>query len=337
MSTQTSDAPIPGTEQDDANLRLNRRRLLLTGSAVAATPAIGSQMVQPAAAQTPPQRFAYPTDRETKNAARALALEVAADRKGRHHRRRPSTRCMDVLRQPRWGLSTGQKLVARAWVDPAFKDLLVSDTMAAVAQFGFPKVWRRRGRAYARCRQHARGSQPHHLHPCAPAIPGRCWACRPTGTRTPRSGRGRRASRARFSRSSASTSTRRRRSGPGIRARPDPLVRGAGTAGRHRRHERGGPRQARHRRGHDGCRACVNNTTPPASSANSAYRVRRSPHAQSRFEHFAVTSMMAAADHPPRADGALQFSREWERTAFAVALALSRDGHFRNGRISASA
>ena len=49
---------------------------------------------------------------------------------------------------------------------------------------------------------------------------------------------------------------------------------------------------------------------------------------QSRFEHFAVTSMMAAADHPPRADGALQFSREWERTAFAVALALSRDGHF---------
>ena len=29
---------------------------------------------------------------------------------------------------------------------------------------------------------------------------------------------------------------------------------------------------------------------------------------QSRFEHFAVTSMMAATDHPPRADGALQFT-----------------------------
>jgi Nitrile hydratase beta subunit len=49
---------------------------------------------------------------------------------------------------------------------------------------------------------------------------------------------------------------------------------------------------------------------------------------QSRFEHFAVTSMMGASDRPPRADGALQFSREWERTAFGVALALSRDGHF---------
>jgi nitrile hydratase accessory protein len=49
---------------------------------------------------------------------------------------------------------------------------------------------------------------------------------------------------------------------------------------------------------------------------------------QSRFEHFAVTSMMTASDRPPRFDGALQFSREWERTAFGVALALSRDGHF---------
>ena len=49
---------------------------------------------------------------------------------------------------------------------------------------------------------------------------------------------------------------------------------------------------------------------------------------QSRFEHFAVTSMMGAPDRPPRADGALAFAHEWERTAFGVALALSRDGHF---------
>jgi nitrile hydratase accessory protein len=49
---------------------------------------------------------------------------------------------------------------------------------------------------------------------------------------------------------------------------------------------------------------------------------------QSRFEHFAVTSMIGDPDRPPRADGALQFTREWERTAFGVALALSRDGHF---------
>jgi nitrile hydratase accessory protein len=49
---------------------------------------------------------------------------------------------------------------------------------------------------------------------------------------------------------------------------------------------------------------------------------------QSRFEHFAVTSMMSASDRPPRTEGALQFAHEWERTAFGVALALSRDGHF---------
>jgi nitrile hydratase accessory protein len=49
---------------------------------------------------------------------------------------------------------------------------------------------------------------------------------------------------------------------------------------------------------------------------------------QSKFEHFAVTSMMGSPDRPPRADGALQFTQEWERTAFGVALALSRDGHF---------
>ena len=49
---------------------------------------------------------------------------------------------------------------------------------------------------------------------------------------------------------------------------------------------------------------------------------------QSQFEHFAVTSMMGSPDRPPRADGALKFSHPWERTAFGVALALSRDGHF---------
>jgi nitrile hydratase accessory protein len=49
---------------------------------------------------------------------------------------------------------------------------------------------------------------------------------------------------------------------------------------------------------------------------------------QSQFEYFAVTSMMGAPDRPPREDGTLKFSCEWERTAFGVALALSRDGLF---------
>ncbi|WP_207456305.1 nitrile hydratase accessory protein [Azospirillum sp. SYSU D00513] len=47
-----------------------------------------------------------------------------------------------------------------------------------------------------------------------------------------------------------------------------------------------------------------------------------------RFEQSAVTSMMGAGDHPPRANGTLCFASDWERAAFGVALALARDGHF---------
>jgi nitrile hydratase accessory protein len=49
---------------------------------------------------------------------------------------------------------------------------------------------------------------------------------------------------------------------------------------------------------------------------------------QLRFEHFAVTEMMGGADRPPRANGALCFGRDWERSAFGMALALAKDGHF---------
>nr|WP_295835502.1 nitrile hydratase accessory protein [uncultured Azospirillum sp.] len=47
-----------------------------------------------------------------------------------------------------------------------------------------------------------------------------------------------------------------------------------------------------------------------------------------RFEHFALTSMAGAEDSPPRANGSLCFAEEWERSAFGVALALAREGHF---------
>jgi nitrile hydratase accessory protein len=49
---------------------------------------------------------------------------------------------------------------------------------------------------------------------------------------------------------------------------------------------------------------------------------------QPKFEHFAVTSMMGSPDRPPRENGALSFAQAWERSAFAVALALAREGHF---------
>jgi nitrile hydratase accessory protein len=49
---------------------------------------------------------------------------------------------------------------------------------------------------------------------------------------------------------------------------------------------------------------------------------------QTRFEHFAVTSMLGQNDSPPRLDGKLCFAEPWERQAFGVALALSKAGHF---------
>jgi nitrile hydratase accessory protein len=49
---------------------------------------------------------------------------------------------------------------------------------------------------------------------------------------------------------------------------------------------------------------------------------------QTKFEHYAATSMMGEVDAPPRCDGALSFESEWERRAFGIALALSKEGHF---------
>ncbi len=49
---------------------------------------------------------------------------------------------------------------------------------------------------------------------------------------------------------------------------------------------------------------------------------------QTRFEQFALTSMLGDSDSPPRLNGKLCFGQEWERQAFGVALALSRTGRF---------
>jgi nitrile hydratase accessory protein len=49
---------------------------------------------------------------------------------------------------------------------------------------------------------------------------------------------------------------------------------------------------------------------------------------QTRFEHFAVASMMGEPDTPPKANGSLCFAAPWERQAFGIALALSKQGIF---------
>ena len=47
-----------------------------------------------------------------------------------------------------------------------------------------------------------------------------------------------------------------------------------------------------------------------------------------RFEEYAATQMLGQPDSPPRNEGKLFFSEEWQRTVFGLALALSKEGHF---------
>jgi nitrile hydratase accessory protein len=48
-----------------------------------------------------------------------------------------------------------------------------------------------------------------------------------------------------------------------------------------------------------------------------------------KFEHFAATSLMGSPEEtPPRQDGHLQFDQDWEKMAFGVAIALSKQGYF---------
>lgn len=48
-----------------------------------------------------------------------------------------------------------------------------------------------------------------------------------------------------------------------------------------------------------------------------------------KFEHFAATSLMGSPEEaPPRQDGHLRFNRDWEKMAFGVAIALSKQGHY---------
>jgi len=47
-----------------------------------------------------------------------------------------------------------------------------------------------------------------------------------------------------------------------------------------------------------------------------------------RFEDFAANSMLGHEDSPPRSQGRLHFSQDWQRSLFGLALAMSKAGHF---------
>ena len=83
-----------------------------------------------------PDRFNYPGDREKLSAARAKALEKLLIEKGII-----TSETVDKVLgffETRMGPFNGAKLVARAWVDPAFKARLIRDTAAAIAELDFP-------------------------------------------------------------------------------------------------------------------------------------------------------------------------------------------------------
>src|SRR5258707_2163755 len=137
MSTHPEHSAAELSSTNDPNPRFSRRNLLLTSTAAAVAPAIGGTLVETAQAQQVPQRFSYLSDREARNAARALALEALLIEKGII----TSNTVNNVLSffETQMGPFNGAKVVARAWVDPAFKQALVDDTPAAIAKLDLPK------------------------------------------------------------------------------------------------------------------------------------------------------------------------------------------------------
>lgn len=82
-------------------------------------------------------QFNYRDDREAYSAARVRALEALLIRKGII-----TDRSVDTVLyyfETKMGPFNGAKIVARAWVDPGFKDRLVADTPAAIAELALPE------------------------------------------------------------------------------------------------------------------------------------------------------------------------------------------------------
>jgi nitrile hydratase subunit alpha len=135
MSTELEPSgPASPRTVDENGVRFSRRNLLFASTAAAAAPALGTAIsVEPASAQ---QRFEYPPDREARNAARALALEALLIEKGVI----TGNSVDNVLSffETQMGPFNGAKVVAHAWIDPAFKQRLVDDTAAAIAEMNLP-------------------------------------------------------------------------------------------------------------------------------------------------------------------------------------------------------
>jgi nitrile hydratase len=130
---------------DAKDTNLGRRNLLRAGSAVAASPVLGAALAvelaaghsAKAEASEKAAPFVFAPDRETRSAARAMALESLLIEKGII----TNNTVDNVLSffETQMGPFNGAKVVVKAWTDPAFKQLLADDTPAAIARLDLPK------------------------------------------------------------------------------------------------------------------------------------------------------------------------------------------------------
>ncbi|SNB62231.1 nitrile hydratase [Arboricoccus pini] len=81
--------------------------------------------------------FHYRQDREAYSAARVKALQALLIKKGVITDKTVDT-VLDFF-ETKMGPFNGAKIVARAWVDPAFKERLLADTPAAIAELDLPE------------------------------------------------------------------------------------------------------------------------------------------------------------------------------------------------------
>ena len=109
------------------------------------------------------QRFAYDAERERLSEARAKALEALLIEKGII----TSSTVDKVIGffETEMGPFNGAKVVARAWVDPDFKERLLADANAAIDELGFPPIMSGAEGEHMRVAENtAARAQPDHLH-----------------------------------------------------------------------------------------------------------------------------------------------------------------------------
>lgn len=82
------------------------------------------------------KQFSYDTDREIYSAAKVRALEALLIEKGIISNKTVD-KVLDFF-ETEMGPFNGAKIVARAWVDPAFKKRLLEDATAAIAEMKLP-------------------------------------------------------------------------------------------------------------------------------------------------------------------------------------------------------